>query len=136
MGKEKIIPIFAILLLLVGTASAVYVEVNKISTYTIKINGQEYSIEELFNLGEIITINTDEGEKTGISIESLIIKSNIGCPSCFIYIIKGADGFQQTVEWEIMKTGILTDYPRVYFPDTAHKFWVKGVYEIEVKYLE
>jgi len=133
MGKEKIISIFAILLLLVGTSSAVYVEVNKISTASIKINGQEYSIEELFNLGEIITIDTDEGEKIGVSIESMIIKSNIGCPPCFIYIIKGADGFQQTVEWEIMKTGILTDYPRVYFPDTAHKFWVKGVYEIEVK---
>jgi hypothetical protein len=133
MGKEKIIPILAILLLLVGTASAVYVEVNNISTNTIKIDGQDYSIDELINLGEIITIKTDEGEKTGVSLESLIIKSNIGCPSCFIYTIKGADGFQQTIEWEIMKTGILTDYSRVYFPDTAHKFWVKGVYEIEVK---
>ena len=33
----------------------------------------------------------------------------------------------------LLKTGILTDYSRVYFPNTAHTFWVRDVIEIEVK---
>lgn len=131
-GKEKIIPILAIFILLVGTASAIYVNATISSTDLIKINNQDYSIEEIFSLGKNITINTDEGEKTGVSLENLIIRLNIGCPSCFKYIIKGRDGYQQTIDWEILKTGILTDYSKVYFPNTAHKFWVKDVIEIEV----
>jgi hypothetical protein len=131
--KEKVIPILAMVILLVGTFSAIYVNASISSTDLIKINNQEYSINEIFTFGENTTINTDEGEKTGVSLENLIIKLNIGCPSCFKYTIKGRDGYQQTVDWEILKTGILTDYSKIYFPNTAHKFWVKDVIEIEVR---
>ena len=78
-------------------------------------------------------IETDEGEKTGIALDELIITVGVGCVNCHEYTIKAKDGYQQTVNWDILKTGILTDYGRVYFPDTAQTFWVRDVIEIEVK---
>jgi len=133
LGKELIFSVTAAIFLLIGTASAIYVEQNFISKDTIEINGQDLSFDEIVILAGSRTIKIDEEEKTGAPLEKLIQKLNLNCPSCSLYTIKGADGYQQTVEWEIMKTGIITDEPRVYFPETAHKFWVSQIVEIEVK---
>ncbi|MCK5636944.1 MAG: hypothetical protein KAH91_05920, partial [Thermoplasmatales archaeon] len=100
---------------------------------TIAINGEEYTIDQLFYIAEEKTIQTIEGEKTGVSLEDLISKIGIGCPSCYEYTIKAKDGYQQTVEWDIMKTGVLSNIKKVYFPDTPKKFWVGDIVEIEVK---
>lgn len=131
-GKEKLIPIFAIIVLLIGSFSALYVHATQINKDTITINGEEYSIEQLFSMVDLKTITTDEGEKIGISLEDLMIKVGVGCLSCNDYTIKAKDSYQQTVNWDVMKTGILTDYGRVYFLNTAHSFWVRDVVEIEV----
>jgi len=48
MGKEKIIPILAMTLLLIGIFSAIYVHANQINKDTIAINGEEYSINQIF----------------------------------------------------------------------------------------
>ena len=133
MGKEKLIPIFAMIVLLIGTFSVIYVHATQINKDTITINGQEYSIDQLFSMVDLRTIETDEGEKTGIALDDLMIKVGIRCLSCNDYTIKAKDKYQQTVNWNVMKTGILTDSSRVYFPDTAHSFWVRDVIEIEVK---
>ena len=133
MGKEKLIPIFAMIVLLIGTFSAIYVHATQVNKDTITINGQEYSIDQLFSMADLRTIETDEGEKTGIALDDLMIKVGIGCLSCNDYTIKAKDKYQQTVNWNIMKTGILTEYGTVYFPNTAHSFWVRDVIEIEVK---
>jgi len=132
LGKEKIIPIIAICILLVGTSSAIYVNNTRIDKDTIKINGYEYIINQLFDIGSIKTIDTDDGKKTGIGLEDLIYKLGINCPECHLYTIKASDKYQQTVGWDILKTGILTEYQRVFFPDTAHYLWVSNIVEIEV----
>ena len=132
-GKEKIIPIFALIIILVGIFSTIYVHGTNIDKDTIKINGKDYTMDQLFSMGEISVIETDEGKKTGIALDDLVLKVGVGCPQCVKYTIKAKDKYQQTVDWDIMKTGILTDYSRVYFPDTAHSFWVSNVIEIEVK---
>jgi len=133
LGKEKIIPIFAMIVIFVGIFSTIYVQSTNIDRDTIKINGQEYTIDQLFSMCEMRIIEIDKGEITGIALDDLISKVGVGCPQCVKYTIKAKDKYQQTVDWDIMKTGILTDYSRVYFPDTAHSFWVRDVIEIEVK---
>jgi len=133
MGKEKIIPILALIVLIIGGTSSAYVYVTQIDKETISINGNEYTIDQLVFMGETKTIQTVEGEITGISTGDLIPKLGIGCPSCHEYTIKGKDGYQQTVEWDIMKTGVLSSIKKVYFPDTPKKFWVGDIVEIEVK---
>ena len=133
LGKEKTIPLIAMILLLIGTISAIYVQATQIDKDTIKINGKEYTIEQIFEISSINTIETDDGTKTGVALEDLIHKLDINCPECHMYTIKASDRYQQTVGWNILKTGVLTDYKKVYFPDTAHYLWVHDVIEIEVK---
>ncbi len=133
MGQEKIIPILALIILIVSGTSSAYVYISQVDKETIALNGEEYTIDQLNFIGETKTVQTVEGEITGISLEDLILKVGIACPSCYIYTIIGKDGYQQTVDWEIMKTGVLTNIKKVYFPDTAKKFWVGDIVEIEVK---
>lgn len=133
MGKEKIIPILALIVIVIGGTSTAYVYVTQIDKDTITINGEEYTIDQIFYMGETKTIQTIEGEKIGVALDDLIIKAGVGCPSCHEYTIKAKDGYQKTVNWEIMKTGILTDIKKVFFPNTAKAFWVGDIVEIEVK---
>ncbi|KYK30624.1 MAG: hypothetical protein AYK22_03320 [Thermoplasmatales archaeon SG8-52-3] len=133
MGKEKIIPIIAMVVLIIGIISTIYVHASQIEKDTIKINGQDFTIDQLFSIGVTNEIETDEGEKEGIALDKLMVAVGVGCTDCHKYTIKAKDGYQQTLDWDILKTGILTDYGRVYFPDTAHTFWVRDVIEIEVK---
>ncbi|KYK22999.1 hypothetical protein AYK21_03170 [Thermoplasmatales archaeon SG8-52-2] len=132
MGKEKAIPIIAMVVLFIGIFSTIYVDANQVEKDTIEIYGRNFSLDQLFSDGVERTIETDEGEKTGISLEDIIINVGIGCVQCHDYTIKAKDGYQQTVSWDILKTGIITDHNRVFFPDTAHSFWVRDVIEIEV----
>ena len=132
MGKEKIIPILALVVIIVSGISTVYVYATQIDTDTITLNGQEYTIDQIYYVGKIETIQTIEGEKTGIALDDLILKVGVGCPSCHDYTIKAKDGYEKTVNWEIMKTGVLTDYKKVFFPNTAKAFWVSDIIEIEV----
>jgi hypothetical protein len=133
MGKEKTILFLALCIILIGVFSNVYVYATQIDKETIGINGQEYTIDEIFFIADDKSIETIEGEKTGASLEILIMKIGVGCPSCHEYIIKAKDGYQQTVNWEILKTGVLSMQKKVFFPCTPKKFWVGDIIEIEVK---
>lgn len=133
LGKEKIIPIFALIILIIGSISAVYVHSTMINKDTITIEGFEYTVDQLFDMTEQRTIKTDKGEKTGMALDDIIIKIGVHCPSCNKYIFIGDDRYQQTVSWELMQKGILSKDRTIYFPDTPHAFWVKNVVKIEVK---
>ena len=52
LGKEKLIPIFAMIVLLIGTFSAIYVHATQIDKDSITINGQEYTIDQIFSVAE------------------------------------------------------------------------------------
>jgi hypothetical protein len=132
MGKEIIIPILALVIIIIGGTSTAYVYLTHIEKDTITINEEVYTIDQIFYMVETTTIKTIEGEKTGASLKNLIQKTGVGCPSCYEYTIKAND-YQKTVDWDIMKTGILTDFKKVYFPNTPKAFWVEDIIEIEVK---
>ncbi len=132
MGKEKLLPVFAIAVLLIGCFSALYVNATEVNSKTIKIIDQEYTISQIFSLADTRTIITDEGEKTGVALDDLIIKTSGKCYSCSKYTFKAKDSYQQTFTWEDLQKGILTRENRIYFPDTAHSFWIRDIVEIEV----
>lgn len=132
MGKQKIIPVLAMVLLLIGIISALYVNATQINKNTITINGQEYTYDDLFLLGGEKTIKTVDGEVTGASLENIIKIIGFTCISCSKYTIKAADGYEKTIEWNVLKTGVLSKENRVYFPDTPKALWVSDVVEIEV----
>lgn len=133
MGKEKIIPILAVIIICISVFSSIYVYATHIDKETIAINGNEYTMDEIFSLSEERTIETVDGAKAGAALDDLILKAGVGCPSCNEYTIKAADGYQKTISWDDFKTGVLSDSGRVFFPDTPKAFWVSDVIEIEVK---
>jgi hypothetical protein len=132
-GKDKLIPIIAMVVLLIGTISVIYVNAIEVDKETISIDGNEFTIEQLFNNCEVVTIQTDDGEKTGISLNDLYESYILSCKTCDSFTIKASDGYQQTVDLNTFKSGVLTENKRVFFPDTAHALWVRDVIEIEVK---
>ena len=135
-GKEKLIPLLAMTVLLVGAFSSVYVHATQIEEAsdgnTITINGQLYSIDDLFSKIKQKTIETDDGKKQGIALDELIIYTGVGCPTCHEYKIVSKDKYQQTVTWEDMQLGVLTNDNRVFFPNLAHAFWIYDIVKIEV----
>ena len=133
MGKEKLIPVLAMIVLLIGIFSAIYVHATMINKDAITIQGKEYTIDQVFSIAQTRAIKTDEGEKTGVALDDLIKKIGFGCTSCHNYVFKAGDGYQQTISWDLMQKGVLTENRKIYFPDTAHALWVYDIVEIEVK---
>ncbi len=123
--------------LIIGSISTLYVHANQTSESTnhetILINNQSFEIQSLFNTFSNTTIETDDGEKTGILLSKILTSTTIDCPSCSSYTLKASDGYQQTVNWDDIQQGILTMEKRTYFPHLAHAFWVRDIVQIEVK---
>ena len=129
MGKEKLIPILAVAVLFIGSLSSIYVYATQINSEYIDINGQEYTVDQLFFIGEEKTIETF----SGIALDTLMMKIGIPEPEKHEYTIIASDGYQKTVKWENMKNGILTEEGQSIFSDLAKAFRIKDIVKIEVK---
>ena len=133
MGKEKLIPIFAMVVLLIGIFSSVYVYATQVNTDTITINGETYTIEQIFFIAESRTVITPEGKNfSGAALDDLITKIGINCPSCHEYNIIAFDNYAKKVTWENMQHGLITKDREVAFSDLPKSFNVEKVVKIEV----
>ena len=130
MGKEKLIPLVALIMLILGATSTVYVYATQIDTDTITINNIEYTVDQIFYVAEPRTF--DSLEYSGVALDDLILKTGIACAECHEYNISGDDGYQKTVQWENMQNGLLTNERKVIFTDLPKAFRVKNVITIEV----
>ena len=130
MGKKKFIPAIALIILLLGSVSSIYVYATQANESTISINGQQYTIDQLFFIAEPQSF--DSLNFSGIALDDLVLKTGIGCPDCHKYTVIGADGYQKTVDWEDMQNGLLTHEKMVVFSDLPKAFRVKNIVKIEV----
>ncbi|MCD6356893.1 MAG: hypothetical protein J7L66_06355 [Anaerolineaceae bacterium] len=128
MKKNKLILIFAIVVILVGIGSSVYVNALQVDTKHITVNGQDFSIDQLFDNSEEKTYET----YSGIALDDMIIKAGVEHPEKHEYTFIGADGYQKTVQWENMINGLLTKERKSIFPDLPKAFRIKDTVEIEV----
>jgi hypothetical protein len=128
MGKEKLIPTLAFIVILIGGLSSIYVYATQINSEYININGQEYTIDQLFFIGEERTFETF----SGIALDNLMIKIGIPEPEKHEYTIIASDGYQKTVKWENMKNGLLTEEGQSIFSDLPKAFRIKDIVKIEV----
>jgi len=138
MGKEKIIPVLALVIILIGSISTVYVNaireddsVENADTDTITIYNNQYTIEQIFSMAE--TRNFEDLNFSGVALDDLIIEIGVECPECYTYTIIAEDGYQKTVNWENMQNGIITIDKMTVFTDLPKAYRVKDVVEIEVK---
>ena len=136
-GNNNIIPLLAICVLIIGSVSTLYVHANQSFRQTdadsIIINDQSLDVSEIFSTYPNMTIETDIGEKIGVSLSEILLSTDIECLTCHSYILKAKDGYQQTVNGNDMQKGIITLEKRAYFPHLAHAFWVGDIIEIEVE---
>ena len=128
MEKNKLILVFAIIVILVGIGSSVYVQAAKIDSKHINVNGKDYTIDQLFDITEEKTHET----YYGIALDNLIIKTGVKNPEIHEFTIIGADGYQKTVKWENMRNGLLTKDGESIFSDLPKAFKVKDTIEIKV----
>jgi len=131
MGKDRFIPIIALTILVVASISSVYVYTTQANTNTILINGQHYTIDQLFSFTK--TRAFADLNYSGIALDDLVIKTGVKNPESHTYTIIGSDGYQKTVTWENMKNGLLTKNRESVFSDLPKAFRVKDVVTIEVK---
>jgi len=128
MGKEKLIPILAVAVLFIGSVSSIYVYAMQINSEYININGQEYTIDQLFFIGEERTFETF----SGIALDNLMIKIGVPEPEKHEYTIIASDGYQKTVKWENMKNGLLTEEGQSIFSDLPKSYRIRDIIKIEV----
>ena len=130
MGKEKLVPIVAMIVILIGAGSSAYVYATQTDTDNITINGQQYTIDQIFFIAEPRTF--DSLNFSGIALDDLIIKTGVGCPECHEYTIVGDDGYQKTVTWENMQNGLLTKNGMTIFSDLPKAYRIKNIVKIKV----
>ena len=131
MGKDRFLPIAALIVLAVASIASIYVYTTQASSGTILINGQHYSTDQLFSSTKPRAF--PDLNYSGIALDDLVIKTGIPNPESHTYTIIGADGYQKTVTWENMRNGLLTKNCMVVFSDLPKAFRVKDVVTIEVK---
>ncbi len=129
MKKNNYLPIFAIIILLVGIGSSLYVNAAKIDSTNIMIHGDEFTVDQLFQMVKEKSIEAE----SGIAMDGLMEEIGITAPEKFEYTIIGADGYQKTVNWENMRNGILTKGRESIFSDLPKAFRVKEIVEIKVE---
>lgn len=128
MEKKKLIQILAIIVILVGIGSSIYVNATQVDSKHINVNGQDYTVDQLFDISEEKTIET----YSGIALDNLIVKIEVTNPEKREYTIIAEDGYQKTVKWENMMNGILTKDRESVFSDLAKAFRIKDIVEIKV----
>ena len=131
LGKEKLIPLLAIIVLLIGTGSTIYVHATQQELgETITIGDEVFTFEQLFQICQQKEFK--EIDYSGIALDNIILKAGVTSPENHEYTIIGADGYQKTVTWENLKNGILTEEKRAVFSDLPKAFRVRDVVEIKI----
>lgn len=134
-SKWNVLLFFLAATALVGSFSALaYTTLNQRPTDTFLVNGKEYDWETLYD--DLDTENIDGIE--GVPLDELILDAGVENPGSHDYRIIAADGYLKTVDWNDMRTGIITlegkeDHDKmVIFREKAHAYWLYDVVEIRV----
>lgn len=131
LGKNKLIPLFAIVVLLLGTSSSLYVHATqREDRETITIGDEVFTFEQLFQICQQKEL--EELGYSGVALDDMILKAGVPSPENHEYTIIGADGYQKTVTWDNLRNGVLTEEKRVVFSDLPKAFRVRDVVKIEV----
>ncbi|MBN1860383.1 MAG: hypothetical protein JW840_02855 [Candidatus Thermoplasmatota archaeon] len=131
MGKDRLLPICAICILIVACTSSLYVHALQTTSETLNVNGQDYTIDQLFSLAKPRQFN--DSQHVGIALDDVLVKTGVPNPEQHTFTLRGADGYEKTVTWENMKNGLLTKDRESIFSDLPKAFRVKDIVTIEVK---
>ena len=136
--------VLAVVILAVSCAVFAYTLIPKGDTNKLIFNDVEYSWDEMFS-GGLNTVQFGATGKdftntfTGIRLWDLANASGVVNPEIHEYSIKGSDGYQSTVSWEVFSSGYLVEDGKdivrdkiTIFPGETQSTWTYSVIEIEV----
>jgi septum formation inhibitor MinC len=129
MRNIRALPILAIIILLVGVGSSIYVNSQKNDSTSITINNEECSVNQISQMVQEKSIEAD----TGFSLDQLVIETGVASPETHEYTIIGSDGYQKTVTWENMQNGIITKSRESVFAGLPKAYRIKEIIEIKVE---
>jgi len=130
-GKKRFLILLVVILIVIGVGSTLYIILSKGTEKTegLIVGETEFSLNELFDTSELITVE----EYQGVSLAEIIDKAGIENPEAQEYTIIAEDGYQKTVEWESIQDGIFTSEKRVIFSDLPQQYWIKNIIRIEIR---
>jgi hypothetical protein len=131
MGKDRLLPILALIILFIASSLSLYVYASQTTTDTLIVNGQQYTIDQLFSLAKQRMFN--DSQYTGLALDDLMVKTGVANPEQHTYTLKGSDGYEKTVTWENIQNGLLTKNRESIFSNLPKAFRVKDIVIIEVK---
>ena len=76
MGKDRLLPIFALLILIIASTSSIYVYATQTTTETLLVNGQYYTIDHLFSCLLYTSDAADEEDSVDLGGRRIIKKKN------------------------------------------------------------
>jgi hypothetical protein len=136
--------VLAVVILAVSCVVFAYTLIPKGDTSKLIFNDVEYSWDELFG-GGFSTVQFSAAGKdftntfTGVRLWDLANSSGLANPEAHEYTVKGSDGYQSTVSWEVFSTGYLVENGKdiihdniTVFPGQTQSTWTYSVIEIEV----
>ncbi|MDG6224911.1 MAG: hypothetical protein QCI82_05290 [Candidatus Thermoplasmatota archaeon] len=99
---------------------------------TILFNGEEISLDEMFEGYGTITVNTGGKDYTGVPLSNIVNSTGLASPGDHQYRITADDDYYQDVTWDDMMKGVLVEEDTMTaFPGLPGKYRVKNVVEIE-----
>jgi len=132
---ERLVPLVAACLLLLGTLSTIYVTSfqGRESTAYIEVNGVAVSIDRLYAAYGEQSLETSIGEThAGIAFTDLAGEAGIADPAAHVYRIIASDGYSKEVAWKYVQSSIITREKRIIFAELPQQYWVRDIVEIKV----
>jgi hypothetical protein len=131
MGKVHLILLVgAVGVLVLGSASSLYVTLDSEEAAGVTVNGHPYTMATL--LADVPSRSLPDLAADGIALDRLIVYAEVTDPEARQYRIIGEDGYQKTVTWENLRHGLLTEDRQAVFSDLPKAFNVRDVATIEV----
>lgn len=131
MGKVHLILLVgAVGVLVLGSASSLYVTLDSAEAAGVTVNGHSFSMDTLQT--DVPSRSFPDLAADGIALDRLIVYAGVLDPEARQYSIIGQDGYQKTVTWENLQHGLLTADRQAVFSDLPKAFNVRDVATIEV----
>lgn len=110
------------------------IEIKKITTPTINVNGWVYTWDQPFDkFDEVIVEDNESNTYEGVMLSDLVNDTGLENPGDHNYTIIAGDEYSKEVTWDDMMNGILVFEDRKsVFPEKESKYRIKNIVEIEV----
>jgi len=111
------------------------VSIHRSDPDAIEVNDRQYVAKQPFYIfaDDLVEVTVDNATYTGVRPSDLVNHTGLADGSLHNFTIIGSDGYNQTVNWSDMVSGVLVEANmQIVFPELETEYWVSDIIEIEV----